>query len=397
MKIVIIGAGVSGSVLSDLLSKQNHEVLIIEKSNTPGGMCKSYYKDGFTYEYGPHVLATHHSTAKTKNYIQNKIEVNKTFLTSASYVDGIITYYPPSIYSAKKLGIEKKVLREINALPDLPNMKNFETYLKDKVGKTLYTKFFKNFTSKFWGINPKKLSADWALMRKLGSNLNSKKMFFNDNWCSYPKKDWNEFFYNCLKNQRVIYDINVKKVDFNQSRIILNGNHQLKFDLCISSMNIDELLNYKFGKLDYAGYKIETKIIKKTEEKKIDNKVISMLYFPEKKFTHCRITNYGSFQNKKDFPYNDRTILTIEYPDNSVRLYPFTDKKNLDNFERHIKSLSQINNIVTFGRLGLYKYLTTDTTVEMAFRLIPFIKKWKSLSSEKRFLAYKIVRGDWSN
>jgi UDP-galactopyranose mutase len=397
MKIVIIGAGVSGSVLSDLLSKQKHEVTIIEKSKIPGGMCKSYYKDGFTYEYGPHILATHHSSQRTKEYIKSKIEVKKTFLTSASYVNNTITYYPPSIHSAKKLGIHKKVLNEIARLPKFPNMENFETYLMDKVGKTLYEKFFKNFTSKFWNIDPKKLSADWALIRKLGSDLTSKKMFFNSHWCSYPKKDWNEFFHNCLKNQKVIYDANVKTIDFNQRTIKLNDNSKITYDLCISSMHIDELLNFKFGKLDYAGYRINTKIIKKIDEKKIDNKVISMLYFPERKFKHCRITNYGSFQNKKDFPYNDRTILTVEYPDSSIRLYPFTDKKNLKNFEKHIIDLSKINNIISFGRLGLYKYLTTDTTVEMAFRLLPFVSKWKKLSPTKRFDAYKTIRGNWGN
>ena len=397
MKIVIIGAGVSGSVLSDLLSKQNHEVVIIEKSKTPGGMCKSYYKDGFTYEYGPHILATHHSSVKTKEYIKSKIEVQKTYLTSASYVDNTITYYPPSVHSAKKLGIDKQVLHEIATLPKFPNMQNFETYLIDRVGKTLYQKFFKNFTSKFWNIDPKKLSADWALIRNLGSDITSKKMFFNNRWCSYPKKDWNEFFNNCLKNQKIIYDTDVKKINFDEKTIIFNDNSQLSYELCISSMHIDELLNFKFGKLDYAGYKINTQIIKKTEQKKIDNKIISMLYFPEKKFKHCRITNYGSFQNKKDFPYNDRTILTVEYPDNSIRLYPFTDSRNLTKFKKHIIDLSKINNIISFGRLGLYKYLTTDTTIEMAFRLIPFVKKWKTLSSQKRFEAYKIIRGNWDN
>jgi phytoene dehydrogenase-like protein len=57
MKIIIIGSGVAGSVLADLLSNTSHTVTVIEKDFSPGGMCKSYYKDGFTYEYGPHILA----------------------------------------------------------------------------------------------------------------------------------------------------------------------------------------------------------------------------------------------------------------------------------------------------------------------------------------------------
>ena len=73
MKITIIGAGVAGSVLCDVLTDMGHNVLVIEKSSTPGGMCKSYYKNGFTYEYGPHILANHHSTKLAKNYILKKM------------------------------------------------------------------------------------------------------------------------------------------------------------------------------------------------------------------------------------------------------------------------------------------------------------------------------------
>ena len=103
MKITIIGAGVAGSVLCDVLTNMGHDVLVIEKSKLPGGMCKSYYKNGFTYEYGPHILANHHSTNIAKNYILKKLDVVNTKLTTASFVRDTITYYPPSIYSAKKL------------------------------------------------------------------------------------------------------------------------------------------------------------------------------------------------------------------------------------------------------------------------------------------------------
>ena len=78
-----------------------HETTVVEKSRLPGGMCKSYYKDGFTYEYGPHILANHHSTNLAKNYILKKLDVVNTKLTSASFLKNTSTYYPPSIYSAK--------------------------------------------------------------------------------------------------------------------------------------------------------------------------------------------------------------------------------------------------------------------------------------------------------
>ena len=149
MKITIIGAGVAGSVLSDVLSDMGHETLIIEKSKLPGGMCKSYYKDGFTYEYGPHILANHHSTSLAKNYILKKLDVVNTKLTSASYLRNSITYYPPSIYSAKRVGLYEKVKNELNKLPANAEMKNFESYLISKVGPTLYKNFLKTLLKNF--------------------------------------------------------------------------------------------------------------------------------------------------------------------------------------------------------------------------------------------------------
>ena len=70
MKIIIIGTGVAGSVMADMLTKKGHKITLIEKDNKPGGMCKSYYKGGFTYEYGPHILAMHNCSEKSKNYIK---------------------------------------------------------------------------------------------------------------------------------------------------------------------------------------------------------------------------------------------------------------------------------------------------------------------------------------
>lgn len=397
MKITIIGAGVAGSVLSDVLSDMGHETLIIEKSKLPGGMCKSYYKDGFTYEYGPHILANHHSTSLAKNYILKKLDVVNTKLTSASYLRNSITYYPPSIYSAKRVGLYEKVKNELNKLPANAEMKNFESYLISKVGPTLYKNFFKNFTEKFWKIDPKNLSSEWALVRKLGSSVYDKKMFFNDKWCSYPKKDWNELFTNCLKNKKILYDLEIKKINLKKNLIITSSNEKINYDFLISTLNIDELHDFKFGKLDYAGYEIKTKIIEKSKAQKLDGKYISMLYFPEKKFKHCRITNYGSFQQKKSFPYNNKTILTIEKPNNNIRLYPRLDKKNLKLFQKYLQETSKVNNLITFGRLGLYKYLTSDTTIEMVFRLRNLLNKWRGMSFEKRILAYKKIRGDWKN
>ena len=121
-----------------------------------------------------------------------------------------------------------------------------------------------------------------------------------------------------------------------------------------------------------------------------------MIYFPETKYKHCRVTNYGTFQQKKHYPYNKKTILTIETPNNNIRLYPRLDEKNLNLFKKYLGETAKYKNIVTFGRLGLFKYLTSDTTIEMAFRFQYFLNIWKNMSIEKRISAYERIRGGWN-
>ena len=101
MKILIIGSGVAGSVIADLLSNSENEIILIEKDLRAGGMCKSYYKDGFTYEYGPHIMANHHSTNRAKKYLLKKIDVINTKLTTASFLKKK-TYLLPTKYLFSK-------------------------------------------------------------------------------------------------------------------------------------------------------------------------------------------------------------------------------------------------------------------------------------------------------
>lgn len=397
MKIIIIGAGVAGSVLADMLSKRGDNPIVFEKDNKPGGMCKSYYKNGFVYEYGPHILAVHNCSEKAAIYIKSKIDVIRTEPNSASYINDTVTYYPPSIFSAELLGISEKVQNEIAQLPQAPDETNFETYLRTKVGNTLYKLFFESFTRKFWGIEPKLLSADWAKIRRLGEKIDSKKMFFTEKWCAYPKKDWNELFSNILKNINVLYDAEISRINLKEKNVIMDCGNKMSFDMVISTMPIDELFNYKFEKLRYAGYRIKPVILNRKHHLLLENQPVSMTYYPGEEFPYCRVTDYGSFQKKEDFPYNNSTIITYEYSDENVRLYPFMDKENLNKFDKYLKEAANYPHLLTFGRMGLYKYLTTDTTVEMAFRTMTFFKEWMNMDPGSRYQAYKKIRGTWSN
>ena len=194
-RLVVIGAGYAGSCVARMFRDQ-FDVLVLEGDSMPGGLCKSYYRDGLVYEYGPHILANHNCSEEAIAFLRSHVDTVDTKVTSASFVRDRTTWYPVHRRNAALLGLEAEVEAELRGLPAAPRMDNFETYLVDRVGRTLYEIYFADFTRKFWGVDPASLSADWARTRHLGESLDAEEMFFNRSWCAYPRGDWNDLFRN---------------------------------------------------------------------------------------------------------------------------------------------------------------------------------------------------------
>lgn len=52
----VVGAGVSGLLTALALGKEGKNILLLEKENYAGGVCRSYDVDGYTVDTGPHIV-----------------------------------------------------------------------------------------------------------------------------------------------------------------------------------------------------------------------------------------------------------------------------------------------------------------------------------------------------
>ena len=60
VKTLILGAGLTGlSTAYHLEQAGETDYLLVEKEAVPGGLCASVQKNGFTYDYGGHLLHLH--------------------------------------------------------------------------------------------------------------------------------------------------------------------------------------------------------------------------------------------------------------------------------------------------------------------------------------------------
>ena len=69
MRIIILGAGISGVSLTYFLQKFTvvKEITIIEKEKIPGGLLRSFNCDGIAYDIGPHIIFSKHKDILEKN------------------------------------------------------------------------------------------------------------------------------------------------------------------------------------------------------------------------------------------------------------------------------------------------------------------------------------------
>ena len=334
-KILVVGSGLSGSVISRILAETGkYSVTIIEKRDEVGGNIFDFTnsKGIRVHKYGPHLFHTNNKKVvdfikKYSEWIEYKHKV-KAILKDGRYV----------------------------TLPV-----NKET--KEIVGeKNIVKTFFRPYSEKMWGIKLEELSPD-IVNRVPIRNDDNEYYFPNDEFQLIPKHGYSHFITNLLDHQSISV---IRNTSFERSM-------EKDYDFVFNSMPIDEYYNFKYGKLDYRSIKFHN----------IDFPSPKLLPAVTVNFTNNgKFTRMTEWKNLPKHGVNDNfTTITYEEPcsfeeNNNMRYYPVKDLKGL-NKELYQKYKSIKNpNVEFIGRLGLYSYLDMDQCINIALKTAyNFIKK----------------------
>lgn len=172
-KVAILGAGLAGLTCAYELANNGIEVIILEKEPRGGGLAKSFSKDGFTYDYGPHRF--HSNNKFLINFVKDllgeniverdrksKIYMMDKFFMYPLNVNNIISNMPTS--KLLKCFYDYFSVKIRNAIKPFPD-NSFEAWVVNRFGWELYRLYFGIYTEKIWGIPGSKISPDWAAQR----------------------------------------------------------------------------------------------------------------------------------------------------------------------------------------------------------------------------------------
>jgi len=177
-RILIVGAGFSGAVLAEQLAAHtDHKIMIVEERSHIGGHCHTERCEStgiMLHVYGPHIFNT--SNEKVWNYLQRFGEFGSYINRVKAVTDRGVFSLPINLLTINQLFEKTFNPREAEAFirsqgdTSINEPRNFEEQALKFLGRTLYETFFRGYTIKQWGCDPKLLPA--SILKRLPVRFN---------------------------------------------------------------------------------------------------------------------------------------------------------------------------------------------------------------------------------
>lgn len=407
MKIAIIGAGISGLSIAQML-KDDHEVILFEADSRPGGMIKCDYVNGnLFHRTGGHVFNT--KRQDVLNWFWEHFDREKEFTkaqrnSAISMDDDTIIFYPIEnhayILNEVKL---KAIIEDWLSIANNKNQEptNFEEFLRGRFGETLYELYFQPYNYKVWRRDLTQIPLSWlegklpmpTVKEMIYNNIHHvKEQSFVHSSFYYPLKGGSQFLADRLAEGLFI------KYNTPVQDMVQIGKHwkinEENFDKVIFCGNIKQLPALLKGQVGINTYQ---KTIDELEYHGtttvfcgISANDYSWIYLPSNKHESHRIICSGNFSPNN----NAQGVMTasIEFTDfiskedilNNLSRIPYHPQYLTHHYEQYtypiqsnttrekittLKENLQKENIYLLGRFAEWEYYNMDVAIGAALDL----------------------------
>lgn len=358
MNILIVGAGFSGAVIAEQLSKRSgFEITVIDERSHVGGNCYTE-RDKETgvmiHKYGPHIFNT--DNVDVWNYINN-------FCEMVPFINRVKTVYKNKVYS---MPINLHTINQffdknfnpneaqlfISTLGDktIIEPKNFEEQALKFLGKYLYNAFFYGYTKKQWGCEPMELPA--SILKRLPIRFNYNDNYYVNPFQGIPKDGYTAIFEKMLNHPNIQIKLNTK---FDENINLDNFNH------IFYSGPIDAFFKYKFGRLAYRTVFFER------EESIGDYQGNAVINYADLNIPYTRIHEHKHFT---PWEKHEKTVYFKEFSkettENDIPFYPKRLESDLQKLDLYQEEAKKLTNYTFIGRLATYKYMDMHHIIKEA-------------------------------
>ncbi|MFC3202530.1 protoporphyrinogen/coproporphyrinogen oxidase [Alteromonas oceani] len=408
MKIKVVGSGVSGLAIANMLSSKGAEVQVLEKNSKVGGLIACDIESGFLYhKVGGHVFNSRNNDVLDWfwSFFDKDSDFVKVKRNAKILLMGKLIGYPieNNLYQLSK-GVVRQIFEEL--LRDKrgdSNCINFKEYLLNTFGQTLCEIYFFPYNQKIWQCDLEKVSLDWLEGKLPMPNLGSIILdnIFREEEAEmvhstfyYPKVGGSQFIADTLaENLNVKYNVLVDKIEFYDGALMVNGESVDKLiytgrvtDLQNIFFSDDEDIVNSLASVSNLNFHGTSNLLCEC-----DFTDISWLYLPEDNVKAHRIIYTGGF-SKSNNGSSKRMSCTVEFSgeltfdemvselenlpgnlvpiasNNEIYSYVIQDQFTRDKISKIKYELAKAN-IYLLGRFAEWEYFNMDAAIESAMRL----------------------------
>lgn len=358
-KIAIVGAGFSGAVIARELAQKGYTVTVFESREQVGGNSYSYVdKDtGITvHKYGPHIF--HTDNERAWEYITRFCTMMPYINRVKSTVGGKVYSLPINLHTINQFFDKAMSPNEAKAFvatlsdPTIDEPANFEEQALKLLGSGLYEAFFKGYTIKQWGVDPKSLPA--SILKRLPVRFNYDDNYFAHKYQGMPKDGYTDIVSSMLNHP----NITVKLSTFFSKDMIDEYEH------VFYSGPIDAFFDYELGRL---GYRTLDFVMEKADG---DFQGCAVMNYGDENVPYTRISEHKHFT---PWEKHEQTLYFKEYSrlctQNDIPYYPIRQTQEQEMLKQYVSKANNETKVTFVGRLGTYRYLDMDVTIKEALEV----------------------------
>jgi UDP-galactopyranose mutase len=352
---IIVGAGFAGSVVAErLATHRDARILIIDKRNHIGGNAYDCYDpDGvLIHKYGPHIF--HTSSGDVFNYLSQFTKWRSYQHRVMASVDGQLVPMPINLDTINALNNSNLTSAELEAYfsavaEPVSQVRTSEDVIVSRVGRDLYTKFFRNYTRKQWGLDPSELDA--SVTARVPVRTNRDNRYFTDTYQAMPAGGYTRMFDRMLDHPNIKIMLNT---DYREVKNVIP--HQA----VVYTGPVDEYFDHRFGRLPYRSIEFHFETVNKPVFQSAP-----VINYPNE-YDYTRITEFKYLTGQE----HAKTTVVYEYPKGEGDpYYPIPRKENAELYKKYENLARLERNTYFVGRLATYRYYNMDQVVAQALTL----------------------------
>ena len=353
MKFGIAGAGFSGAVIARELAEAGHTVEIHDVRRHVAGNCyteRDAHSTVMVHRYGPHIF--HTDDQRVWEYINRFGEMVPYNHRVKTTVDGRVYSLPINLLTINQLfgtSLRPDEAQEFlaeQADSDIVEPANFEEQALSLLGPRLYEAFFKGYTMKQWGMDPKHLPA--SILKRLPVRFNYEDSYFNHRHQAIPRNGYTPIVEAILDHPSITVELGSA----------LDRSAIERFDHVVWTGPLDSWFDHDFGRLGYRTLRFE----EFTAEG--DYQGCPVMNYGDVDIAHTRVTEHKHFAPWEE---HSLTVCYREYSDlageDDIPYYPIRMVDDKTMLQQYIDAASNERGVTFVGRLGTYRYLDMDVTI----------------------------------